>query len=277
MNSFQKVIKYLGMAFAMVLTVSIIGGICAAVFGVSVSIGGKETVEAVSEDYELKAFESLDIDAGIASVNIQKGDKYYVETVDVPDTLKVEVKGDKLLIKNKNKMGWKNVFNKDTWSKKSKITVTVPSDFVGDKVKIDGGVGNVTITDLTMDVLELDGGVGDFTGEELKGKKISVEAGVGNVILNDIAFEDCKVDCGVGNIELEGRITGECKIDGGVGNCDLRLEGSRKDYDIDIDGGAGSVRINGEKVRNIEEKNDGSSKLEVEGGVGNIDIEFTED
>lgn len=277
MSSFQKIIKYLGMAFAMVLTVSIIGGIGAAVFGVSISFGGKGNVEVTSQNYEVKSFDSLDIDAGVANVTIQKGDRFYVETVDVPETLKVEVKGDKLFIRNKKNMGWIHIFKKETWNKKSKITVTLPSDFVGDKVKIDGGVGNITVTDVTMDVLELDGGVGDFIGEGLKGNKISIDAGVGNVKLNEVAFKNCKIDCGVGNIEMEGRITGDCKIDGGVGNCDLRLEGSRKDYNLDIEGGAGKVHINGEKVRDLEEKNNSSSELEVDCGVGNIEIEFTED
>lgn len=279
MNGFQKVVKYLAMALALLLTIGIIGGVCTVVFGI-VSSKKEEKVQVevqTSNEYETKEFSSMDIESGVANVTIEIGDKFYVTTENVPETLVTEVSHKTLIIKNEDKFNWKNWLDKEGKHEKARITITVPKGTAMDKVTINGGVGDVTISDFYVETLKIDGGVGKVVGVNLTGDDVRVDTGVGDIKLEDVTFNDCKFDNGVGNFEVSGTINGDIEVNGGVGNCDLSLNASRKDYNLDIDAGVGSIHINGEKCKELKENNKSKRKISVDGGVGNVDIVFTKD
>lgn len=280
MSSFQKVVKYVGIGFAIFLSVAIIGGICAAIFGFTVSkseTSGDEV--AVSETYSFRKFTSMEIDSGVADVIIKAGDDYGVETVDVPESLTVEVTGSgKLCIKTEdNWFDWTFWVDKNNWNKKSKIYVTVPDGYEAEQVAIYAGTGNITMSDFDAHKLEVDGGVGNINGSNIKADEVEIDAGVGNIEYEDIEFGICDVDSGVGNVKIKGILTGDCDFDGGVGDLELKIEGSRKDFDLDIDTGTGSVRVNGDKVQDLKEDNGSKNKIVIDGGVGSIQLDFTQD
>lgn len=277
MNGFQKVIKCLAMALALVLTIGIIGGVCTVVFGI-VSAKKEEKVQVqTSNEYETTKFSSMDIESGIANVTIEMGDKFSVNTENVPETLVTEVSHETLIVKNKEKFNWKNWLDKETKHENARITITVPKGTAMENVTINGGVGDVSICDFNVETLKIDGGVGKVIGSNLTGDYVRVNTGVGDIKLEDITFNDCKFDNGVGNFVVSGTINGDIEVDGGVGNCDLSLNASRKDYNLDIDAGVGSIHINGEKCKELKENNKSNREISVDGGVGNIDIVFTKD
>ena len=80
MTTFQKVIKYLAMAFAIFLTVSIIGGLLS-MFGL---FGGFLGGDAVTEDIKTYAvssdIQSLDVKINAADFTIKPGENFSVES-----------------------------------------------------------------------------------------------------------------------------------------------------------------------------------------------------
>lgn len=281
MSSFQRVVKYIGMGFAILLAVSIIGGICAAGFGITGAAKHEKssTVSAESGVYDFAKFTSMDIDCGVADVIILTGDDYRVETMDVPDTMTVEVKNNgTLVIKTEDEWyDWFDWFDHKSWNKKSKVYITVPNGYDAEKISISSGTGHVDMSDISTEVLDINGDVGDITGSNIKATEFSAQAGVGNIDLSEVEFGSCDVDCGVGSVTIRGVFTGDCDFDGGVGDMEITVEGSRKNYDLDIESGVGSVRVNGEKVEHLNEDNDSKVDFKVDGGVGSVDIDFTED
>lgn len=282
MSSFQKIIKYIGIGFAVLLSITIIGGICAAIFGVSVSMdGGKNSEEAVSQTYSFEEFSAMDIDASVVDVIIKTGDGYGVETVDVAESMEVKVTGGGTLTISEDShdgwFSWTFWSNKKNWNKQSKVYITVPEGYEADRIVISAGTGNVTMSDFDMRKLEVDGGVGNISGSNLKADVVDIDAGVGNIDYDNVEFGKCEVDSGVGNVTIQGILTGHCEFDGGVGDLDLTIEGSRSDYDLDIDSGTGSVRINGNKVEELRENNGSDNEIVIDGGVGSVLLEFMQD
>ena len=80
MTTFQKVIKYLAMAFAIFLTVSIIGGLLS-MFGL---FGGFFGGDAVTEDIKTYAvssdIQSLEVKINAADFTIKQGESFSVES-----------------------------------------------------------------------------------------------------------------------------------------------------------------------------------------------------
>ena len=81
---------------------------------------------------------------------------------------------------------------------------------------------------------------------------------------------------GVGKLTLKSRIEGESDLDYGVGETDLILLGSLEDYQIEIDKGIGEAKLNGENMQDDSVYGSGENKIEIDGGVGAINIEFSE-
>ena len=82
---------------------------------------------------------------------------------------------------------------------------------------------------------------------------------------------------GVGKLTLKSRIEGESDIDYGVGQTDLCLLGSKADYKIELDKGSGEAKLCGESMKDDSVYGWGESRIEIDGGIGAIYIEFSED
>ena len=79
---------------------------------------------------------------------------------------------------------------------------------------------------------------------------------------------------GVGEVNLIASLIGKNEINAGVGSLNIDLQGEKESYKIQADKGLGSVKIDGREISNGETFGDGENYIEVDGGVGNIDIDF---
>ena len=59
-----------------------------------------------------------------------------------------------------------------------------------------------------------------------------------------------------------------------MGNIKAEINGSRNDYDLNIDNDMGNVKVDGKKVHELEEKTGKDKKLSIENNMGNININF---
>lgn len=140
------------------------------------------------------------------------------------------------------------------------VIIYVPAGMKFGEADLSIGAGSLNINALTAEELELHVGAGAISA-------FGIQAG------------DLSVDCGAGAIDLEGIITKDAEIECGMGRVGFSLEGSEEDYSYDLDVGMGAVTIGGgtfggmamEKTVN----NNSSRHMEIECGMGEVDIAFT--
>ena len=77
-----------------------------------------------------------------------------------------------------------------------------------------------------------------------------------------------------GDINMSANIMGDSEISCGIGNIDIDLIGERQDYSINIEKGIGGIKIDNKKVKNNTSYGKGINKLDIDGGIGSINISF---
>lgn len=267
MSSVQKVIKYVAIAFAAFLSITIIAAIGSVILGVA---GGFSSGETKNFSEVFVDVESIKVKSSIAQVDIVKGDVFQVTGENVPESMKAYVDNHTLIIKDSNKE-WSNFIG----GSKGIVTITVPEDFVAELTRIDSGLGKVNVEFLNTKKLEISLGTGNIKGYDIVAAQVDIDGGVGNISLDNVTFADTKIEGGVGNINIQGLLTGYTKLKCGVGSVDLSIVGDYDDYSFDIESGLGSIRINGDKVSDMKKTvNGATNELDVEGGVGSINIDI---
>lgn len=267
MTSFQRTIKYCALAFAIFLSVSIIGGICSAVAMVFGFLGGNNVGEM--QTYSVSSeITSLDIEIGMASFKIVEGDSFSVESN--LKNLSVEESNGVLQISEEQKNG-------GIGSSEASVVLTVPAGFVFEEANISAGAGELTIDTFSANVLKLDLGAGETEIGCLNVlEKTEINNGAGELTIQDGMLHNLSMELGVGEMELTGQLTGDCTVDYGVGDAELNIIGNRADYRIEIDKGIGEASLDGESMTDGGVYGDGSNEISIDGGIGSIRINFTE-
>lgn len=281
MSSLQKVIKYVAMAFAIMLAIGIITGMANAAITVVSLVSGnidstnrsEQTVDVMTDFVGVK---SLEINNSSGTFKILPGDTFRVEASNVSKDFQAKVNSNGvLIIDDDNDFIFFDININGFHHPNSKITLYLPDDFIAEKVQIDSGAGSVTIEELYTEYLHISAGAGNITGNNLSADEVKVDGGVGNIKLRDVRFEEADFNSGVGNLSIEGVLLGKTKIDCGVGEVELDLIGNINDYDIDVDSGVGTIRVNGEKLSDSDKiDNNADNSIKVDGGVGNVNIDL---
>lgn len=253
MTTAQKVIKYLAIAFAIFLIVTIVSTVLATLFALSGILGLKKHIEEnlnaemVTTNFENNEITTLDIEIAFTNLTIKTGDILKVETDN--NNINCKQENQKLEIKEKNKKWFSNYEEKE-------LILYLPENLELEKVKITTGAGETEIQKLNVS------------------KECKIEGGAGKLSIQDGTINDLDLDMGVGELNLTSILTGKSEINAGVGNLNIDLQGEKESYKIQADKGIGSIKIDGKEISNGETLGDGENYIEVDGGVGNIDIEF---
>lgn len=266
MSKAQKIIKYLAFAFALFLAFSIISSI---IYGLSFVGDMFDNDKQSSNLKELKINNNalvLDINVSSSNINIKQGNTLKVETNN--KYIYTNQYKNKLYIKEKKH----NLFNKND---DNKLTVYVPKSFVFDLVNIEVGASKLNISSLTTKKLSLNLGAGKVEIDNLNvANSADIEGGAGEIVIEDSNITNLDLDMGAGKLLLNSKLTGNSKIEAGVGKMDLLLIGSLNDYSITLDKGIGSVTINNSNMENDKTYGMGTNKIDIDGGVGSINIDF---
>ncbi|NLO08690.1 MAG: DUF4097 domain-containing protein [Clostridiales bacterium] len=274
MNTFQKVIKYAAIGFAIFLTVTILSGIIGVFSGVAYIFSGEE-VSTVEYSKDFNNVERLNINHKVGKLNVRPGSGFKVEASNVSDRFRAEVVNGTLIIDEPDFMRRFLWFNFGTSREKSVITVYVPEDFQAKRIEIDSGAGNVNLENLTTDYLKINAGVGEIYGKNLTAMRVDADGGVGEMKLLDVNFTDVDFSSGVGSIDIEGMIFGKADFECGIGSVRISLKGARDDYALKVNAGLGNVRINGDKVSGEYRDNfKADNTISIEGGIGDVNITF---
>ena len=89
-------------------------------------------------------------------------------------------------------------------------------------------------------------------------------------------LNNLKLEMGVGELNLTAALLGNNEFDFGIGESNLTVLGSKKDYRIDIEKGLGAVTVDGKKVTDFGTSGNGQHSLEIEAGIGAINLNFQE-
>lgn len=268
MKPWQKAVKYCAIAFAVILVANIVGwtlAVFGAIFGTSSVIA--EESQSFEFDANIDELE-IEISAAAFTLSAQECDKITVKS-NLKD-LTAKESGGKLKIKEKSRL--LTVTDSDAFVE---IVYPIGTDF--DKVEIFGGAGRLTVSSLTVSSLKLELGAGETVIESLTvEKEADIDGGAGALIFKSSFIKDLELDMGVGELSYSGRLSGKNEISLGIGEARFELEGSKNDYSLDLEKGIGDVKVDGTSVGNSE-IGDGDTRIEIDGGVGNIVIDFKGD
>lgn len=269
----QKVIKYLAIAFAIALIVGIITTIVRVVSSIPLTLKiGKNNSDSnniieTSTDFENGNVASLDIDIALSDLTIKKGEYLKVES----SNKNIQCKQDKQKIKiEERKNNWFLINNK-----REELIVYVPENLQFDIVNINTGAGKVNIEILNTKVLKMDLGAGETSIRNINvTEKAKIATGGGKVNINEARINELKCDLGIGATEISAKLLGDTKIGTGIGSLKLDVFGKKEEYKTKINKGLGNVTVDGKKVSDNEVVGNGENKIDIDGGIGEIKINF---
>ena len=274
MTTLQKVIKYLALAFAIFLTVSIVGGILSAVglLGSLFSDDDAEWGDVIGEtkNYTVSSeISDLNIQINAADFYIKEGNSFSVESN--LKNLEVDEKNGCLTLKDltKIKLNGSNAYENAV------LTIWVPVGTVFDNVNIKTGAGRFTVDSLSAATVGFELGAGDVTISKLIAEKsANIEGGAGRITISNGAIKDLALKMGMGQLNLTAALTGDSELELGVGESNITLLGSKDDYELDIEKGIGNITVDGKNVTDFGSSGNGANEVDIHGGVGAINVRF---
>lgn len=258
MNTFQKVVKYIALALALSIIVSIITLAFNIINEVFLSFH-EEKLENTEYKFQNEVINRIDIDIKGADVSITYGSEFKIET-NIKDVSR-SVKNGVLKVKD-NSRG----YNKD-----KKMVITIPESNVFESVKISLGRGVSTISSLNAKEVDFEIGAGKVVLNNLNiSNKAEFECGAGKLEINNSRINNLKLDMGAGEVSVSSVLTGTSEFDAGVGKLSINLLDSIDNYSFTIDKGIGSIKLNNEDVSSDVTVGNGVNAIDIDGGIGEI-------
>ncbi|TYP70721.1 DUF4097 family beta strand repeat-containing protein [Paenibacillus methanolicus] len=283
----------------------------AGAIGTAVSLGSEGdfsfgTVEVAKEASASAAgIERIKLGASAADIDIVRGtsdefkatltgraSKKFLDRIEV----KLVPSGGELLVDVKASTGFTigfNILDVD-------LRLEVP-DRQWSKFAIDGGSGNVELSDLKIDELvasigsgnvhvknltsrklELEAGSGNIHAESSKANQVEMDVSSGNLRLTDVEAATVDADTGSGNIYVTAdQLSGSVKAETGSGNVTIATLAPPESATIQFASGSGDLKNEWEDGRESDEEGvqeqivfgGGDVRVEVETGSGNLYLE----
>lgn len=271
MTTTQKIIKYLAIAFALYLVISIFS----IIFGLSreiiSSINNDKKESKLLEEYttisnNVNNIESFKIDISNDDIEIKEGEKFEVKTNN-PD-VKFYHENSIVKIKSDKTFSW-HLSN----SSRGTIIIYLPNEFNISELDLNLGAGKIDIDKIFVETLLMDLGAGTMTAKEINVyERAMINGGAGNININSGTINNLNLKLGAGNASIQSDLTGSNTLTTGVGRLNLGLSRSKDNYRFDINKGLGNIILNDFDVSEDTLIGDGETKIKINGAVGNIII-----
>lgn len=281
MTFWQKVIKYLAIALAIFLIVNIIGAILS-IIGI---IGGiafftntitdvKEEIvqespeyleqpEVITDNINIEDIVKFEIEVKYSNLEIKKGD-FKVESNDT--NVKCTQKGNELIVKETGNNWLRN-------KEGNKVIIYIPENKEFNEIEIDTGAGNIEIESLNTKDLSFSIGAGKVEINNLKvTNEAEIDGGAGKVDILSGEICNLNLDMGIGEFNICTKLLGNNDIEQGMGKLTIKLRDSQENYTIRTRKGMGSITIDGKEAQNNSIYGNGQNILNIEGGMGAIEI-----
>lgn len=275
MTTTQKIIKYLAIAFALFLVISIFS----IIFGLSreiiSSINSDKKDSKLLEEYttisnNVNNIESFKIDISNDDIEIKEGEKFEVKTND-PD-VKFYHENSKVKIKTDKTFSW-HLSN----SSRGTIIIYLPNESNISELDLNLGAGKIDIDKIFVEILLMDLGAGTMTAKEINVyEKATINGGAGNINIYSGTINNLNLKLDAGNASIQSDLTGSNTLTTGVGKLNLGLSRSKDNYKFDISKGLGNIILNDFDVSEDILIGDGETIIKISGAVGNIIINTAE-
>lgn len=275
MYTAQRVIKYCAIGFAVLLICGIISAIVSAGVMLSYVFGGRSNdmpVPGTTEVIEVgevteQNLTGIYLDLKATSVVIGRGAEFVLESD--PDVITVSRGGNALYVQEKD-------FNflTDWGTRGRELRIVLPEDWGElDTLRLNAGAGKVEINDIQVKNLELNLGAGKTEANRIVAtERAKIDGGAGYLAVRESELKNLDLDMGVGKVELGAKLLGNCQIDAGVGKLEINLQGVAEEYRVKVEKGLGSITLNGEKLGDGTVRGEGVNLIDIDGGVGAIEI-----
>ena len=275
MTTTQKIIKYLAIAFALFLVISIFSIIFGLGREIISSINSDKKDSKLLEEYttisnNVNNIESFKIDISNDDIEIKEGEKFEVKTND-PD-VKFYHENSKVKIKTDKTFSW-HLSN----SSRGTIIIYLPNEFNISELDLNLGAGKIDIDKIFVETLLMDLGAGTMTAKEINVyEKATINGGTGNINIYSGTINNLNLKLGAGNASIQSDLTGSNTLTTGVGKLNLGLSRSKDNYKFDISKGLGNIILNDFDVSEDILIGDGETKIKISGAIGNIIINTAE-
>ncbi len=261
MSKFTSIAKALGIALAIFIVLMMISGIMFVGNFFTDSKGEENLIIKTIDDAN---FDTLDLDVDYVDLKVTVSDEFRLET-NIKD-ISLENMGSSLKIASKLKFKWKN--------KNKVINLEIPRDLILKKVNLEIGAGKIDIYNLEADNWNVSLGVSKTYFSNIKSSgKARIENGMGALELDNCNFNTLDLKNGMGSSVVKATLGDNVRMENGLGSIDLNILDELDNFDIKLSNGMGSVTVNDKEIdENIVMT--GSKKLELENGLGSINIHF---
>lgn len=276
MTTAQKVIKYLAIAFAIFLIISIISGIVNVGYVILTSTGLIKEKNVLLEDLitisdNVKEVATLKVEINGARLKLVEGNEFKVET----NNSKITYSNDSgsVVIKEKGKTNIR--FNSEN---NSILIITIPKEMKAfDETSIETGAGFIEIDCLKTQGLNFDFGAGKVDIKNLEvTADAKINAGAGELNIENSKIKNLNLNLGIGETNIKSELTGRSKIETGVGELNLTLALPEKNYKISAEKGLGEIKLNNKKISDDSTIGNGENYIKINGGIGAINIKTVE-
>ena len=277
MKGAQKVIKWFALALAVLLIVTIFSGIIGGLSFVGMMVWGDEiswngNSEWVNTEFSGKEMTRLDVNVKATAVRIRtvkEGEPVRIETNNEYITSWVDGSTLNVVEKSHGFFGWGGTGD---------LVIYVREDTTFDSVEIEIGAGTLDVERLEARDLKLNLGAGKTAIDELFAtRRAEIDGGAGVVEIRGGELHDLDLDLGAGKAELRARVVGNGRVTAGVGKTELTLIGREGDYRLRIDKGIGSVTLDGRSLSDGESVGSGTTLIEIDSGVGAVEMKIVEE
>ena len=208
---------------------------------------------------------SLNIQLNSADFKIENGDAFLVESN--LKHLSVSEKNGVLTIVD-------NAKSNSSYTDAT-LTLYVPSGIIFDSIDIETGAAKMIVGTLSANTIELVLGAGDVQIEALNVfSSANIKGGAGKINVVSGIINNLDVEVGAGKLDLTARVLGDSEFEFGVGESNITLIGNKEEYKVDIEKGLGNITADGSAITGTSSIGNGSNCIDIEGGVGAINLKF---
>lgn len=268
MTEGQKIIKYLAIAFAVFLIISIFSAIFWTISSVSILLGlskensvNMENMQVIATDTNVN---NLKIELNFTNLEIKRGSEFRVETNN--SKISYKNKNGNVLIEEKN-----NFLNFGDMEK-TILVIYIPDNMETlNKVEIESGANTAIIKDLQLKEFDFEQGAGEVSLENLTvSGNANIDGGTGKMNVLSSTLNNLDLSLGVGEFSFNGKLTGNNEIDAGIGNVNITLTDGLENYRIKASKGIGDVKIGNDRIASNTTYGNGTTLIDVDGGIGSI-------
>lgn len=231
------------------------------------ALSGSMSVVGETWRYEPDSYSEithLEISVGAGEIKFERGDRFLV----VSNIKDVDISGGaKTVIKEKphSSADYEGAF----------FTVYIPDTMSLTELDISTGAGIFNADRLSAEVIDFEFGAGEVNiGELYATREADIQTGAGELNIGGGKMRDLQLVLGAGEVNIASEMSGRGELDLGVGEVNITLLGGQDSYTVEVNKGIGDITINGESVSGNRTVGTGDTFVEINGGIGSVNIVF---